>query len=818
MQSNSLLIAILFFLNLTAFQAQNSLIFSPTNPSVRQGITEKFRSSNTTVADISSIYGALVNGDPMLKVSVDGQQLEFMLYENTLLSKDYFTTISSYGENKRVDGISTKTYDGVLRNKSGYITVTVDHDFFSAMMQIGSETYFIEQASTLDRVSSNQELILYNSKDVIRNKKYTCAVDDMDYISPDYEEKLEERQINLCLKVRMAIASDATMVTSLGSVAAVTNHNISVMNNVAFNYRHEFLENIEFEIVTQYISTTFANDPLSPNTASTDHNVVLPAFRTWGNTGGFGTTFDEAQFWTDRDFIGDVIGLAYLSAICGFSRYHILQDYTTDADGLRVLTAHEMGHNFGANHDAGGSSFIMAPSVNNTNTWSGDSKLSVNALIPGFDVSCLTPCTGPVQASFVAAPGAICNSGTVLYKDKSINGSTRSWTFSGGSPASSTDQQPNVSYSSTGTFSATIVANGTSTYSVPNAVIVSGPPPLVTGSCPLPTGTPGNGGIQGVSLADMFSVSGTASDDGSRYVDRSCTNIASLERSTSYTLGIGLGASPSNFEVMRLYIDYNDNGVFESGELVITTGRTGYIGFINFPFVTSSSVVFNQLLRMRIISNLYTIGISGPCINPTVGQVEDFSVIFKSSVPLPLDLTSFIGEQNKSYNDLKWSSKNESNMKRFTIERSRDGKEFTPIGYVTSLNNSVGSNYTFKDNDLTGSAQWYYRLKLEDLSGAFGYSKIVFLSDKGIKLSMDKLVTINTSDRPISFSLTSSSNQKVTIELFDMMGKLQSNYTTQINEGQNSMEFNTINIPKGMYILLVKNNSGEELVNKIFIE
>ena len=157
-------------------------------------------------------------------------------------------------------------------------------------------------------------------------------------------------------------------------------------------------------------------------------------------------------------------------------------------------------------------------------------------------------------------------------------------------------------------------------------------------------------------------------------------------------------------------------------------------------------------------------------------------------------------------------------MKRFTIERSRDGKEFTPIGYVTSLNNSVGSNYTFKDNDLTGSAQWYYRLKLEDLSGAFGYSKIVFLSDKGIKLSMDKLVTINTSDRPISFSLTSSSNQKVTIELFDMMGKLQSNYTTQINEGQNSMEFNTINIPKGMYILLVKNNSGEELVNKIFIE
>ena len=228
--------------------------------------------------------------------------------------------------------------------------------------------------------------------------------------------------------------------------------------------------------------------------------------------------------------------------------------------------------------------------------------------------------------------------------------------------------------------------------------------------------------------------------------------------------------------------------------------------------------VKNKLLRMRIISNLYTIGITGPCFNPTVGQVEDFSVIFKGSVPLPLDLISFAGEHNKDYNDLKWSSKNESNMKRFTVERSRDGKDFTPIGYVSPLNNAVGSIYTFKDNDLTRSDQWYYRLKMEDLSAAFGYSKIIFLSDKGIRLSMDKLVTINTSDRPISFSLTSSSTQMINISLFDMMGKLQSSYTTQINEGQNSMEFNTINIPKGMYILLVKNNSGEELVNKIFIE
>ncbi|MBK8602725.1 MAG: T9SS type A sorting domain-containing protein [Saprospiraceae bacterium] len=106
---------------------------------------------------------------------------------------------------------------------------------------------------------------------------------------------------------------------------------------------------------------------------------------------------------------------------------------------------------------------------------------------------------------------------------------------------------------------------------------------------------------------------------------------------------------------------------------------------------------------------------------------------------------------------------------------------------------------------------------MEDVSAAFAYSQVIFLNNKGVNLSMENLVTVNTLDRPISFRLTSSSNQMVTIELFDMMGKLHP-LTTQINEGQNNMEFNTINIPKGMYILLVKNNSGEELVNKIFIE
>ncbi|MBK8602726.1 MAG: hypothetical protein IPN87_06385 [Saprospiraceae bacterium] len=49
------------------------------------------------------------------------------------------------------------------------------------------------------------------------------------------------------------------------------------MNNVAFQlFPHEILNNITFQIVTQYISTTFNNDPLTPNIISgTGINTVV---------------------------------------------------------------------------------------------------------------------------------------------------------------------------------------------------------------------------------------------------------------------------------------------------------------------------------------------------------------------------------------------------------------------------------------------------------------------------------------------------------------------------------------------------------------
>ncbi|MBI3510190.1 MAG: PKD domain-containing protein [Bacteroidetes bacterium] len=92
-------------------------------------------------------------------------------------------------------------------------------------------------------------------------------------------------------------------------------------------------------------------------------------------------------------------------------------------------------------------------------------------------------CATPPVADFSGSPTTLCAGGTVTFTDLSTNSPTSwSWTFQGGTPATSTSQNPTVTYNTAGTYSVSLTATNSSGSDTKNrlAYIIVNANPTVT--------------------------------------------------------------------------------------------------------------------------------------------------------------------------------------------------------------------------------------------------------------------------------------------------------------------------------------------------
>lgn len=99
------------------------------------------------------------------------------------------------------------------------------------------------------------------------------------------------------------------------------------------------------------------------------------------------------------------------------------------------------------------------------------------------------------------------------------------------------------------------------------------------------------------------------------------------------------------------------------------------------------------------------------------------------TVVTPVILTSFSGFSGTGYNDLKWTTENESDILRYVVEYSTDGINYIEAGSVNSVNNPNPHSYNFR-HVITMSGRIQYRLKLVEASGGHNYSAIINLGTR----------------------------------------------------------------------------------------
>jgi hypothetical protein len=111
-------------------------------------------------------------------------------------------------------------------------------------------------------------------------------------------------------------------------------------------------------------------------------------------------------------------------------------------------------------------------------------------------------------------------------------------------------------------------------------------------------------------------------DGNNAYVDNTCKHLITLYVDSTYTIGV----KASGGENVKTFIDYNNDGIFQSSEKVLDGTDNPYA---NGNFTIPSSAVHCTPIRMRVVSDISANSIDS-CGALLVGQAEDYAVQIKS--------------------------------------------------------------------------------------------------------------------------------------------------------------------------------------------
>jgi hypothetical protein len=196
---------------------------------------------------------------------------------------------------------------------------------------------------------------------------------------------------------------------------------------------------------------------------------------------------------------------------------------------------------------------------------------------------------------------------------------------------------------------------------------------------------------------------------------------------------------------------------------------------------------------------------------PVFGSPLALQFYARPSTPVPVSLLRFTAEKGKLTNKLLWTTTQEINTKEFTVERSTDGIEFSPIGNVAANGNTNSRiDYSFTDAFILQGYN-YYRLKIVNTDNSVKYSSTLIVKNdpaKGI------VIYPNPSFEKINIWFVAEKMSRAVITIHDVNGKLLWQKNIQVNKGANNLPADISELGKGNYVLKIKTET-QTLVEKI---
>ena len=182
-----------------------------------------------------------------------------------------------------------------------------------------------------------------------------------------------------------------------------------------------------------------------------------------------------------------------------------------------------------------------------------------------------------------------------------------------------------------------------------------------------------------------------------------------------------------------------------------------------------------------------------------------------SCATLPIGLKSFYAERLNKINYLHWETATESNLKKYSIERSLDGINFTEIGTVAP--NNMPSKYTYEDRNATTGIVNYYRICTYELDGTKSYTFIYPLSTGNDELLNVSQIFPNPTNSSFTFAFDSKQKGTAFVNILDLFGKVIKSIPYNVSVGITEQKNEVEDLSAGIYFIEII-NSFNEVISK----
>ncbi|MCA8975329.1 MAG: IPT/TIG domain-containing protein [Planctomycetes bacterium] len=330
-----------------------------------------------------------------VEVVLAGQPVNLALAQYDVRSPAFQLIENGLGGPRLLPTPACVTYRGaILGDLGSSVAATYTGGSITAYLRTGTgELWVVQPVNEVQPTAGPGLHIVFRGMDSVQ-LPVRCGVNTPSLPAPTVPG------LDVLYEAEIAIEADYPFFQLNGSSTTNTTNDVTGIVN-AMNIIYE--RDVDIRLTVSQLIVNTSADPYSTNIAGT----LLTQFRNnWNATHG-SVARDFAHLFTGRNIgaaSGGTIGVAYVGVVCNLgSAYGISQNRFTSNYGRRVaVTAHEIGHNFGAGHcDSASPCYIMCSGLGGCNNNVSLFSPSAQNQIIGFrqTLACLTTITSPPTIS-----------------------------------------------------------------------------------------------------------------------------------------------------------------------------------------------------------------------------------------------------------------------------------------------------------------------------------------------------------------------------------------------------------------------------------